>query len=98
VPSARKTEIDRQPTAEFEPFFGSPIEWLTVLIASNHYGWLTRPRADVKRDMAKGVIKIQVPSSVGPTRAIRRAMLSAPPHRSWPDFTISEALFSTLIH
>jgi hypothetical protein len=24
----------------------------------NHYGWLTRPRADVKRDMAKGVVKI----------------------------------------
>ncbi len=24
----------------------------------NHYGWLTRPRADVKRDMAKGVIGI----------------------------------------
>jgi len=24
----------------------------------NHYDWLTRPRADVKRDMAKGVIKI----------------------------------------
>lgn len=24
----------------------------------NHYGWLTRPRADVKRDMAKGLIKI----------------------------------------
>jgi len=24
----------------------------------NHYGWLTKPRADVKRDMAKGVIKI----------------------------------------
>ena len=23
-----------------------------------HYGWLTRPRADVKRGMAKGVIKI----------------------------------------
>ena len=23
----------------------------------NHYGWLTRPRTDVKRDMAKGVIK-----------------------------------------
>ena len=24
----------------------------------NHYGWLTRPRAEFKRDMAKGVIKI----------------------------------------
>lgn len=24
----------------------------------NHYGWLTRPRAQVKRQMAKGVIKI----------------------------------------
>ena len=24
----------------------------------NHYGWLTRPRVDFKRDMAKGVIKI----------------------------------------
>lgn len=24
----------------------------------NHYGWLTRPRAEVKRDMAKGLIKI----------------------------------------
>jgi hypothetical protein len=24
----------------------------------NHYGWLTRPRADFKRDMAKGVIQI----------------------------------------
>jgi Transposase DDE domain len=24
----------------------------------NHYGWLTRPRADFKRDMAKGVIRI----------------------------------------
>lgn len=24
----------------------------------NHYGWLTRPRADFKRDMAKGLIKI----------------------------------------
>jgi hypothetical protein len=24
----------------------------------NHYGWLTRPRADFKSDMAKGVIKI----------------------------------------
>ena len=24
----------------------------------NHYGWLTRPRSDVKRDMAKGVITI----------------------------------------
>jgi hypothetical protein len=21
----------------------------------NHYGWLTKPRSDVKRDMAKGV-------------------------------------------
>jgi hypothetical protein len=27
----------------------------------NHFGWLTRPRAEVKRDMAKGVIKIYVP-------------------------------------
>jgi hypothetical protein len=26
----------------------------------NHYGWLTRPRTEIKRDMAKGVIKIQV--------------------------------------
>lgn len=24
----------------------------------NHYGWLTRPRADVKRELAKGVAKI----------------------------------------
>ena len=24
----------------------------------NHYGWLTKPRAEVKRDMAKGIIKI----------------------------------------
>ena len=24
----------------------------------NHYGWLTRPRDEVKRDMAKGVTKI----------------------------------------
>jgi hypothetical protein len=24
----------------------------------NHYGWLTRPRSDVKRDMAKGVTEI----------------------------------------
>jgi hypothetical protein len=24
----------------------------------NHYGWLTRPRAEIKRDMAKGLIKI----------------------------------------
>jgi hypothetical protein len=24
----------------------------------NHYGWLTRPRAEIKRNMAKGVIKI----------------------------------------
>jgi hypothetical protein len=24
----------------------------------NHYDWLTRPRSEVKRDMAKGVIKI----------------------------------------
>jgi hypothetical protein len=24
----------------------------------NHYGWLTRPRAEVKREMANGVIKI----------------------------------------
>lgn len=24
----------------------------------NHYGWLTRPRTEVKRDMAKGNIKI----------------------------------------
>jgi hypothetical protein len=25
---------------------------------SHHYGWLTRPRAEFKRDMAKGLIKI----------------------------------------
>jgi hypothetical protein len=24
----------------------------------NHYGWLMRPRADLKRDMAKGLIEI----------------------------------------
>src|SRR5947207_2611786 len=27
----------------------------------NHYGWLTRPRAEIKRKMAKGVTKNQVP-------------------------------------
>jgi hypothetical protein len=27
----------------------------------NHYGWLTRPRADLKRDRAKGLVEIYVP-------------------------------------
>jgi hypothetical protein len=24
----------------------------------NHYGWLTKPRAEIKRQMAKGITKI----------------------------------------